>query len=90
MNPQDATAYNNRGAARYLSGDKQGAIEDFNQAIEINPNNANAYKNRGNIRAESGDKNGGIQDLQKAAELFQRQGNNESYKKTLELILKYQ
>ncbi|WP_306417338.1 serine protease [Fischerella thermalis] len=90
INPQDATAYNNRGAARYFSGDKQGAIEDFSQAIGINPNNANAYKNRGNIRAESGDKNGGIQDLQKAAELFQRQGNNESYKKTLELILKYQ
>ncbi|PLZ81217.1 hypothetical protein CEN44_28815 [Fischerella muscicola CCMEE 5323] len=90
INPQDATAYNNRGTARYLSGDKQGAIEDFSQAIEINPNNANAYKNRGNIRAESGDKNRGIQDLQKAAELFQRQGNNESYKKTLQLILKYQ
>ncbi|WP_082720539.1 tetratricopeptide repeat protein [Fischerella sp. NIES-3754] len=65
-------------------------MADFSQAIEINPNNANAYKNRGNIRAESGDKNRGIQDLQKAAELFQRQGNNESYKKTLELILKYQ
>ncbi|MEH2323749.1 MAG: tetratricopeptide repeat protein [Nostoc sp.] len=90
INPNDASAYHNRGAARYLSGDKQGAIEDFSQAIGINPNYANAYKNRGNIRAESGDKYRGVQDLQKAAELFKQQGDNESYKKTLELILKYQ
>jgi tetratricopeptide (TPR) repeat protein len=90
INPKDASAYNNRGVARNLLGDKQGAIEDFSQAIGINPNDANAYQNRGSIRAESGDKNGGVQDLQKAAELFQKQRNNESYKKTLELIIKYQ
>jgi tetratricopeptide (TPR) repeat protein len=90
INPNDASAYNNRGAARHFSGDKQGAIEDFSQAIGINPNYADAYKNRGNIRAESGDKYNGVKDLQKAAELFQQQGNNESYKKTLELIIKYQ
>jgi tetratricopeptide (TPR) repeat protein len=90
INPNDASAYNNRGAARYFSGDKSGAIEDFSQAIGINPNDADAYKNRGNIRAESGDKYRGVKDLQKAAELFQQQGNNESYKKTLELIIKYQ
>jgi hypothetical protein len=31
-------------------GDKQGAISDFTQAIQINPNFANAYNNRGATR----------------------------------------
>ena len=46
-NPQDADAYNNRGLAKYLLNDYQGAIADCSKAIEINPQLAIAYSNRG-------------------------------------------
>ncbi|MFM5961315.1 MAG: tetratricopeptide repeat protein, partial [Dolichospermum sp.] len=47
-----AAFYNNRGNVRNDLGDKQGAIDDFNQAIKINPNDANAYINRGFTKYE--------------------------------------
>ena len=57
-----AVFYSNRGVVRADLGDKQGAIEDYNQAIKINPNYAPAYNNRGNVRAELGNKQGAIDD----------------------------
>jgi tetratricopeptide (TPR) repeat protein len=57
-----AAFYSNRGVVRYELGDKQGAIEDYNQAIKINPNDAYTYNNRGNVRSKLGDKQGAIDD----------------------------
>ena len=71
-------------------GDKQGAITDFNQAININPKLAEPYYNRGNARLALGDKQGAISDLQQAANLFQQQGNLGAYQMTLENITKIQ
>ncbi|MFM6911208.1 MAG: tetratricopeptide repeat protein, partial [Dolichospermum sp.] len=47
-----AAFYYNRGVVRKELGDKQGAIDDYNQAIKINPNLAQAYYNRGFVRYE--------------------------------------
>jgi tetratricopeptide (TPR) repeat protein len=61
-----ADAYYNRGNAKSESGDKQGAISDYNQAIRINPNYADAYYNRGLAKSQSGDKQGAISDYNQA------------------------
>jgi tetratricopeptide (TPR) repeat protein/S1-C subfamily serine protease len=57
-----AVFYINRGNVRNELGDKQGAIDDYTQAIKINPNDALAYYNRGIVRNELGDKQGAIDD----------------------------
>ena len=45
INPNDDTAYNNRGHSKYELKDYKGAILDFTTAISINPNNDSAYNN---------------------------------------------
>jgi tetratricopeptide (TPR) repeat protein len=47
INPQFASAYNDRGVARYKLGYKQSALEDLTTAIELNPYRAKYYSNRG-------------------------------------------
>ncbi|MBD2672705.1 tetratricopeptide repeat protein [Aphanizomenon flos-aquae FACHB-1416] len=64
-----AVFYYNRGNVRYELGDKQGAIEDFNQAIKINPNLAQAYYNRGGVRKKLEDKQGAIEDYNQAIKI---------------------
>jgi tetratricopeptide (TPR) repeat protein len=64
--PNLALAYYNRGIARYNLGDKQGAIEDYSQAITLHPSLAEAYSNRGNTRASLGDREGAISDYDRA------------------------
>jgi tetratricopeptide (TPR) repeat protein/S1-C subfamily serine protease len=64
-----AAFYNNRGNVRNELGDKQGAIDDYNQAIKINPNDAQAYYNRGVVRDDLGDKQGAIDDYNLAIKI---------------------
>ncbi len=47
LNPQDASAYLNRGFARYNLGENQEAIKDYDEAIRLKPQYTNAYYNRG-------------------------------------------
>ena len=48
------------------SGDKQGAIADYNQAIKIKPDYAYAYNNRGSAKDDLGDYQGAIADYNQA------------------------
>ncbi|MFN5065918.1 MAG: tetratricopeptide repeat protein [Aphanizomenon sp.] len=80
-----AAFYLNQGIVRNELGDKQGAIDDFNQAIKINPNLALAYSNRGVVRNELGDKQGAIDDYNQAikinpnyADAYYNRGNAKS------------
>jgi tetratricopeptide (TPR) repeat protein len=69
-----AIAYHDRGVNRYQSGDRQGAISDFTQAIQINPNFAQAYYNRGATRNDLGDKQGAINDFSHFINFHPRNG----------------
>lgn len=47
LNPRDAVAYSNRGAAYGQIGNYKQQFEDSNRAIELNARDAVAYNNRG-------------------------------------------
>ena len=85
---KEAEAYNNGGLAKSESGDKAGAIADYNQAITINPQLAEAYYNRGLAKSKSGDKAGAIKDLETAKQLFQQQDNTQNAQKVQEVLNK--
>ena len=69
LDPNDALAYNNRGAAYANKGQYDRAIEDFNKAIALNPNLAQAYYNRGAAYADKGQYDRAIEDYNKAIAL---------------------
>ena len=51
-----AAAYNNRGSAKVNKGDVDGAIADFNRALQLDPKLAKAYMNRGIAKREKYDR----------------------------------
>lgn len=69
LNPKDAGAYNNRGAAYSALGKYNEAIVDLNKAIELDPKYANSYYNRARSYSKTGDVKSALQDLYKAIQL---------------------
>ena len=69
LDPNQITAYNNRGLAHTELRDYNSAINDFHRAIEINPNYADAYNNRGVVYIRQGQSNRAIDDYNRAIEL---------------------
>ena len=59
-------AYFNRGIMRRENGDLDGAIQDYDLAIQINPNQVQTYNNRGNARRDTGDLEGAMSDYDTA------------------------
>lgn len=66
LNPEDAEAFNNRGAAYRNLGEYEQAIADLNHAITLNPEYTDAFLNRGNAYAGSGNYEQAIADLDRA------------------------
>jgi len=52
---QQAQALNMKGTFVFLKGDTQGAVENFNKAIEIDPKHVQTYIKRASIYMEQGD-----------------------------------
>ena len=69
LDPNQITAYNNRGLAYSYLKDYNSAINDFHRAIEINPNYADAYNNRGVAYIRQGKINHALDDYNRAIEL---------------------
>ena len=67
-----APAYSNRGKAKHAKGDLDGAIADFNRALELDPRHASVYYNRGIAKGRMGDLDGAITDFNHAIELDRR------------------
>jgi tetratricopeptide (TPR) repeat protein len=70
-------AYNNRGVARKQAGDRQGALADFIEAIDLNPRDARPWLNRGNLYFDAGEFDAALKDYNKSLELDSK--NAEAY-----------
>ena len=69
LKPDLASAYNNRGAAKYHLGQHNDAITDYDEAIRLQPDDASAYNNRGAARDYLGRHDDAIADYDEAIRL---------------------
>lgn len=66
LDPKDAYAYSNRGAAYENKGQHDQAIADYNHAIELNPEDEYAYRDRGLVYENKGQYDEAIADENQA------------------------
>ena len=85
LNP-NAAAYIGRGFALCELNDCQHGVKDFDRAIAIDPNSAEAYNRRAFAYYRIGNHRTAIADYVVAAELYQKQGKDNDYLKTVEKI----
>jgi len=69
VHPSSVEAWNNRAAARLHAGDVNGAIADYNHALELAPYDADVYYNRGNALMAAGLYQDAVHDYTRATEL---------------------
>lgn len=74
-----ATAVNlyNLGLVEAERGNYQGAIEQYNQVLQLKPDAANAYLARSVSLLHLGDRAAALSDAQQAQQLYQAQGNSD-------------
>lgn len=72
LDPEADLAYRNRGSARHLLGDAQGALQDYDLCLRLRPDQPNVLADRGSTKVDLGDRAGGIADLDRAIELNPR------------------
>lgn len=79
IDPKFDKAFIMRALARIKAGDKAGALEDLNKALEINPNSQQAYLayiGRAVLRAIQGDYQAAIADVNKVIQLSPSESNS--------------
>lgn len=80
------TAYDSRGDAYYNLEKYQNALSNYDSAVRVNSRYADAYYMRGQLYKKRGNPYTARSNLERAAELYQKQGNREWYRKTMEEI----
>jgi ATP-binding cassette, subfamily C, bacterial len=83
-----AKAHFKQGLARFSVRDEQGAIANFNAALQFNPHYAEVYLSRGLLYRRLGNPQQALADIQTAAELARAQSNFANYQRAIELIEK--
>ncbi|MCD4735818.1 MAG: tetratricopeptide repeat protein [Bacteroidales bacterium] len=73
--PDEPVAYTNRGGFRKMTGNREGALKDFNKAIQYRPDDYKGYANRGAVQLDLGKFDKAKDDYAKANEL--KAGNAE-------------
>jgi S1-C subfamily serine protease/lipoprotein NlpI len=86
LNPNTAAAYLGRGFALCELNNCQQGVKDFDRAIEISPNSAEAYNRRAFAYHRLGNNRSAIANYVTAAELYQKQGKDTDYFKTVAKI----
>jgi serine/threonine-protein kinase len=69
VNPHFAPGHLNRGTARSMLGDDDGALRDFDEALKLRPDYASAYTNRGALLQARGELDRAIADYDEAIRL---------------------
>jgi tetratricopeptide (TPR) repeat protein len=69
LHSNDVTAYWNRAVTRYDLGDRQSALDDFNQVLNVNPTDAIAYNYRGLVLYDLGRQLEALADFSRSLEL---------------------
>ncbi|MBE9043910.1 tetratricopeptide repeat protein [Pleurocapsales cyanobacterium LEGE 10410] len=80
-----AKEYLDLGMNKYFGKDYQGAIEDFNQALNLNPDDADAYGNLCVVRYRIGEKRQALEDSKRAAVLYLKQGKIKQHQYALQM-----
>jgi Flp pilus assembly protein TadD len=86
LNPNIAAAYLGRGFALCELNDCQHGIKDYDRAIVLDPNSAEAYNRRAHAYHRLGNNRNAIANYVTAAELYQKQGKDGDYLKTVAKI----
>jgi hypothetical protein len=90
-NDNSEAYYKRQSRLKWINDDYQGALADFNRAIQIHPNNAYFYSERGSLKFYAlKDRSGAIEDWQQAAKLYRQQGNTKLYELMLNSIKRIQ
>jgi Tetratricopeptide repeat len=83
----NSKTYSQRARIKRNNKDYQGALADYNRAIQINPNDAPSYAERGVLKLiHLKDRPGAMKDLERAAKLYQQDGNTKGYQMVLKAI----
>jgi WD40 repeat protein len=90
LNSQYTAAYYNRGLTYTYLKRYQAAIDDFDKVVAAVPTYADAYYSRGICWAQLGDRQAAVENVRKAAELYQQQGQEQMYQRTVEFLSQLQ
>ncbi len=66
---KNSYAYNDRGSCKKKKGDNEGAIKDYEKAIQIDPKMAFAYNNLGSVKRMNKDYTGAIEDFNESLKI---------------------
>jgi Flp pilus assembly protein TadD len=78
LNPEDARAHNNLGAALVETGKPEEALREYRRSLELNDQSSQAHNNLGSILAQEGKLDEALEQFERAVELNPDNGRAQS------------